>query len=70
MKYFLLIFIIVAFYISEFESNRRHKEVLQAISKRSHLDSMYWGHLETCSFINADSIYVDKRGIVRVHLAK
>jgi len=70
MKYILFILIMAALYTNDTESDRRHEELIQAIEKRSHKDSLYWIHLETCSFINADSIYVDRHGIVRVHLAK
>jgi hypothetical protein len=46
-----------------------HEETIQAIEElkikveeRTHLDSLYWEHLEKCSFIHKDSIGVGYQG--------
>ena len=50
-------------------SEKRHEETIDAleeltikISQRTHLDSLYWEHLEKCSFIHKDSIGVGHQG--------
>ena len=32
------------------------------MSHRSHIDSLYWNHLEKCSFIHKDSIKIGYQG--------
>jgi hypothetical protein len=46
-----------------------HKKQMQAteelkikVGERTHLDSLYWEHLENCSFIHKDSVGVGYQG--------
>lgn len=60
----VVIFIsIVVFHLqSVWVIREHHEEVMEAIEKRTYLDSLYWNHLEECSFIADDNIKVGWRG--------
>jgi hypothetical protein len=38
------------------------EELQESIEQRNHLDSLYWSHLENCSFIHKESIGVGYQG--------
>ena len=51
--------------MAKIRHDKLHKEVIELkgeIQKRNHLDSLYWDHLENCSFIHKDSIGVGYQG--------
>jgi hypothetical protein len=44
------------------EQMQKLEEIQQSIEQRNHLDSLYWEHLENCSFIHKDQISVGYQG--------
>jgi len=47
---------------NQFERMKKLEEIQQSIERRTHLDSLYWNHLEHCTFIRNDSIGVGYQG--------
>ena len=67
--FLLWLLIVTVFGLSSYMRYTQHKETIQRFNQldsimthRSHLDSMYWNHLEKCAFVHKDSIGIGYQG--------
>jgi len=72
-NYFIILFLLIVFIalINSYFKDKYHEEQMQAIEElkikveeRTHLDSLYWKHIENCSFIHKDSIGIGYQGYI------
>ena len=42
------------------------KKLFESVSERNHLDSLYWNHLEECSFLSRDDVRVGYNNYLQV----
>ena len=64
--FYVVLIIVIATGLFHLQSGwhmaQNHKEVMETIARRTHLDSLYWNHLEECSFIADDNIEIGWKG--------
>ena len=45
---------------------QQNEQIIELLQKRTHLDTLYWNHLEQCSFIHKDKVIIGFDGYLKV----